>query len=154
MKIPGKLSGTSPLVSWLNEIRAAILSAQLLPGKGYSVKNASEGQIISMDFGGGGKGTFRWQSPKEHSSTIAVSKDTFVFISPGNILVTTGLIDIDSTVLTYSPPGIWQALIDVPAATGSGYHCPKLMPTTGSNLADSPTLYWALWQEHNPCVGS
>ena len=103
--------------------------------------------------GSGGASSFPWQSPKELDPTKAVPKDTFVFISPSNSIVTTGLTDLVSEDVAYAVPGIWQAVQDVPAATEIGYNVPKLLSATGSNLADSEGLFWILWQEHNPCIG-
>ena len=55
MKIPGVLSGTSPLVRWLNDIRRALIGLQIRPGRGYRVRESSEGTTLELlGLGGGG----------------------------------------------------------------------------------------------------
>jgi hypothetical protein len=152
MRIPGKLTGSSSLVPWLNALREAILSVELKSGVGYRVRNSSEGQVVEI-LGSGGSSGIRWKIPKELDPDVAVSKDELVFISPDNALVGTGLIDLATSELAYCPPGEWLCVKDCPAATEAGYNVPKLLPLTGANLADAPTVYWVLQQEHNPCVG-
>ena len=53
MRIPGRLSGSSSLVPWLNSLRDAIISLELRPGRNYRVRNSSEGQVLDFDTGGG-----------------------------------------------------------------------------------------------------
>ena len=99
-----------------------------------------------------------WQSPKELDPTVAVAADTLVYISPLNPLCTTGLVDLDSSGATLkATAGTWLCLIDVPAATGSGYNVPQ-DPPPGSGVAvpsgsplrgdldatDAPKVYWLL----------
>jgi hypothetical protein len=81
--------------------------------------------------------SFRWQSPKELDPSVSVAKDTLVYISSGNALVTTGLIDIVSATLTFSKPGIWQAAKDVPAEN-DGYNVPQF-PYPGATGIPSGT---------------
>jgi hypothetical protein len=64
--------------------------------------------------------------PVELDTTVAHSIGDRVYISPGNILVTSGMIDLDSNILMVSLPGIWRAVTAVPAAVSSQYNVPQL----------------------------
>ena len=102
-----------------------------------------------------GKKGWAWQSPKELDPTVSVSSGTFVYVSPLNTLVTTGLIDLILGVTTTCRPGIWQAVQSVPPKTSLGkYNMPQVpLPgsggvPTGSPLkgdADGPNVFWILW---------
>lgn len=112
---------------------------------------------------------FPWQTPyKELDSSIAVSQDTFVYISNVNPLVTTGLVDLATGQLMKASPGIWQAAQDVPAATVSGYNMPQVpyppsapvgsVGSAGSMKGDldqvqsgQPTVFWILWAPAPNC---
>ena len=72
--------------------------------------------------------------PVELDTTVAHSIGDRVYISPGNILVTAGMIDLDSNILTVSLPGIWRAVTAVPAAVSSQYNVPQL-PIPGASGA-------------------
>ena len=99
----------------------------------------------------------RWQTPdKELDPTVAVSKNTFVYISPLNTLVTAGMTDVVSNSNVTSCEGIWQAAKAVPAAASGKYNVPVfpyssgmgVSPPSGSPLVgdlDSSTIYWIYW---------
>jgi hypothetical protein len=107
---------------------------------------------------GGGTGTVgvQWQSPnKELDPRVAVSVNTWVYISALNPLVTVGIIDADSGLLVTALPGKWLTLQDVPALIPGGtYHMPQLPypgatgEVTGTPLAgdldNNPLVYWFL----------
>ena len=110
--------------------------------------------VINPTFGG--TSTFPWQKPqKELDPTVAVSKDTFVYISPLNPLVSPGLVDLISGNITMSRPGIWQAAQDVPVKNGLGkYNVPQTpLPGAGgvpsgsplSGDADGANVFWLFW---------
>lgn len=100
---------------------------------------------------------FNWQTPKkELDPTAAVQKFTFVYISPKNPLVTTGLVDLVLGVSIVARPGIWQAVQAVPAqnSTTLKYNVPQIpLPGSGgvpsgsplSGDADGPDVFWILW---------
>lgn len=107
---------------------------------------------------GGGTGTVgvQWQSPnKELDPRVAVSVNTWVYISALNPLATVGIIDADSGLLVTAPPGKWLTLQDVPALISGGtYHMPQLpypgatgevsgTPIAG-DLDNNPLVYWVL----------
>ena len=78
---------------------------------------------------------FHWQTPnKELDPTISVSKDTWVYISALNTLVTTGMTDLVSNATVISCEGYWVALQDVPAATGGKWNVP-VFPYPGMGTA-------------------
>ena len=80
---------------------------------------------------------WRWQTPnKELDPTVSVSKDVWVFISPNNPLVTTGLTDLVTNANVKALPGIWQAAQSVPAKNGDGkYNVPQIPYPPGAPLA-------------------
>jgi len=95
----------------------------------------------------------RLQSPNlELDGTVFVPKNTVVYISPNNLLVTAGATDLVLGVNTKSQPGHWIAKKDVPAGTGNGYNVPQLpLPgasgsaPSGSPLAgdeDGDNVFW------------
>jgi hypothetical protein len=107
--------------------------------------------------GGGGSFVFPWQDPKELDPTVAVKAGTFVYISAGNALVTTGLTDLVTNTVLKTCPGIWQAVQDVPAeVAGSGkYNVPQQLENITStdvagvcaqhlqtDIADADGLFW------------
>ena len=107
---------------------------------------------------GVGGGNFIWQSPRECNPAVAVPKDTFVFISSDNPLVTTGIVDLASGTLTTAQPGFWQAAVAVPAqVTVSGvvkYNVPQFPypgdtgydagPPVFGDLDDAD-IFWIYW---------
>lgn len=96
-----------------------------------------------------------WQTPKELDPTVAVASGVYVYISPQNPLVTTGLVDLVSQEPTTARPGIWQAVQAVPAQTIDGqYNVPQIpLPEAGdapsgtplSGDADGTDVYWMPW---------
>jgi hypothetical protein len=105
-----------------------------------------------VQIGGGG---MDWQSPKELDPTVAVAAGTFVYVSPKNPLVTTGLVDLVLGTLTTARPGIWQAVQAVSAKTTAGkYNVPQVpLPGAGSAPSGSPlkgdadgtNVFWIPW---------
>jgi len=50
MNIPGRLTGTAAIASWLNALREVILSSRIMPGKGYKIKSQSaSGTILEIE---------------------------------------------------------------------------------------------------------
>jgi hypothetical protein len=103
-----------------------------------------------------------WQKPhKELDPTVAVAAGTFVYISPANPLVTTGLTDLVLNTPMTAMPGIWMALKNVPAQTTvSGtveYNMPQPLTagaTSGSPLqgdADNAAAFWIPWADIMNC---
>lgn len=125
MNWPSPLTGSNPLVSWLNRLLAAARSCELKPGVGYKLKKTPQGTVLDIEAKSGGGG-FRWQSPnKELDPTLLVAKYTFVYITPGNDIVVTGLTDLVSNALTKACEGFWQANDDIPPKDGDGkYNVP------------------------------
>ena len=115
-----------------------------------------------------GRGGIKWQTPyKELDPSIAVSKDTLVYISPKNPLVTDGMKDKVTGTVLFATPGIWLAIPDVPAQTsdtppkfnvpqdpppGSNVSAPTGTPLKGD--ADASGVYWLLVQEYSYCPNS
>lgn len=106
---------------------------------------------------GGSQRDIRWQEPyKELDPDLAVSKGTWVYISPNNPIVTTGMTDPIAGSDTKAYPGIWEAAQDVPASTGvDDYNVPQTdypgatgTPTgTTPNVKgdlDGDNVYWIL----------
>ena len=102
-------------------------------------------------------GGFPWQSPKELDPTKIVSTNTFVYISPNNPLVGTGLVDLVSGNMTLAQAGIWQARVDVPAQVTVGgvvkYNVPQLpyLGVSGTGDLDNASVYWILWSQAPVC---
>ena len=111
---------------------------------------------------------WKWQKPnKELDPTVSVagpSGDTYtaVYISPGNTLCTTGLVDLVSGELTKAPPGIWMAAKSVPAKVGGSYNVPQLpypgangSAPAGSPLAgdlDGANVFWIQLEAYDYCA--
>lgn len=55
MKIPNPLSGTSPLVFWLNRLRDCVLSRTIQSGRGYKAISSPQGTVLDIDFQSGGR---------------------------------------------------------------------------------------------------
>ena len=103
----------------------------------------------------------------ELDTTLAVPQWTFVYISPNAPLVTnTTVKDVVQNAVLVSEPGIWQALVDIPAQTViSGttfYDIPQSAypdqtgTPTGSPGAiigdlDVANVKWKLWSDFSPC---
>jgi len=108
--------------------------------------------VRNPSFGGVGASGIPWQTPyKELDPTVAVVSGTWVYISPQNPMVTTGLVDAvagGSTVVK-APSGIWQAVKDVPAKNGSNQYNVPVTPASGATSGtplkgdyDAATLFW------------
>ena len=54
--LPGDLTGSNPLVPWLNKLKAAVARRTLLPGTGYERKETTGGVILRVKPGGPGGG--------------------------------------------------------------------------------------------------
>ncbi len=111
-----------------------------------------------------GTAGFNWQAPnKELNPAVSVSKDTFVYISPLNTLVTAGMTDLITHANVISCEGIWQAAQAVPAATGGEYNVPVFPYPSGMGVTipsgtplagdldaatgspAKPAIYWIYW---------
>jgi len=113
-------------------------------------------QLRRRILGGGQAATeARWQEPyKELDPDVPVDKGTWVYISPENPLVTTGMTDPIAGSATKAYPGIWEAAQDVPASTGvDTYNVPQTDypgatgTPSGSPLKgdlDGESVYWIL----------
>ena len=115
-------------------------------------------RISSKPQRSGSSSPFPWQSPKELDPSIAVSINTFVYVSPINPLVTAGLIDVVSNTMTLARAGIWQAAQTIPAKTGAGKYNVPVYPiqsaTAGSPLEgdlDAAGVYWIPWSPTPYC---
>jgi hypothetical protein len=127
------------LTCFLNpKIRAVVIPSDGSPHITVEaeIAMAANGWTATIDLtkvGGVGGGNDSWPPP-ELDTTVAHSIGDRVYISPGNILVTAGMIDLDSNILTVSLPGIWRAVTAVPAAVSSQYNVPQL-PLPGASGA-------------------
>ena len=162
---PNEPRGKDKYIPWLTKLlRAAKMSAlkevkviggvaKLQPGTDGTVL------VITPPLGVGGGGGFIWQSPnKELNPLVAVPKDTFVFISSDNPLVTTGIVDLASGTLTKAQPGFWQATQAVPAQVTISnvveYNVPQYPypgdtgydagPPVSGDLDDAD-IFWIYW---------
>ena len=99
----------------------------------------------------------KWQQPyKELDTDLAVDKGTWVYISPDNPIVTTGMTDPIAGAGTKAYPGIWEAAQDVPASSGvDDYNVPQTdyPGATGTPTGTTPyykgdldgeDVYWIL----------
>lgn len=136
----------------------ANLELQIYDSTTVKVEHTTRGVRLHAKQTPKSSGGMVWQSPKELDPTVAVAAGTFVYISPGNPLVTSGLMDLVALRTIASPPGIWQAIKSVPAqVTVSGvvkYNVPQLPypgatgATSGTPLKgdlDGPNLFWVQW---------
>ena len=92
--------------------------------------------------GGSGGSTFvLWQEPnKEIDPTLSVSKGVWVYISPSNDMVLTGLTDLATNANQKACEGMWEAAQDVPAKDGEGkYNVPTFpYPSATGTPTGSP----------------
>lgn len=84
--------------------------------------------------GSGSSSGWDWMYPdhKELDTTLSYSAGKFVYISALNTLVTTGMTDVVSNATVTSCQGIWQALQDIPAASGGKFNVPTLNYPSGA----------------------
>jgi hypothetical protein len=160
---PGEPLGSGPLTIWQRKLIKWMSRYMVISITGALRKpQASGGVVYEIQFPKIPPGfTFPWQKPnKELDPTVAVASGTFVYISPQNDLVTTGLVDLQLNALTYAYYGIWQAVQNVPAqVTVAGvvkYNVPQI-PTVGAVAPDpmpngplagdldNPDLFWIPW---------
>lgn len=156
LRPPRVKSEKSPLWGFLDYLVKWVTSERVLQIVGFTVAEGPSGKVFTPPPAKpGGTGTFSWQKPnRELDPTKPVTKDTFVYISPGNPIAATGLVDLVSNATTTSRPGIWQALKDIPAKTSAGkYHVPQTpYPTNGgTGDADATNNYWILWSPTPYC---
>ena len=53
---PNPPEPNSPHASWLRRVWSALRAQKILPGRGYKVKQTSQGVILEIEPGGGGGG--------------------------------------------------------------------------------------------------
>lgn len=114
--------------------------------------------------GGGGGAGWDWMYPdhKELDTAYGYDAGKFVYISPLNTLVTTGLTDIVSNTLVQSCEGLWQANRDIPPISGGKFNVPVFPYPTGMGVSaptgaplkgdldaldasGQPAIYWLYW---------
>jgi hypothetical protein len=109
--------------------------------------------ILKAISAGGG---FNWQVPAELDTSRFVPADTYVYITAGNALVTSGMTDIVSNATVISCEGIWQARKDVSAATGGKYNVPVFPYPNATGVVtgaagalkgdmDDDGIFWRYW---------
>lgn len=115
--IPGNLTGSNPLVSWLNRIKLALCRRTILPGVGYKVRNSESGVILEILPAAG------QASPSNPFAISVVDDEALTFqVTPGKI-TTTGIpippSNIDDTfTLEAGSPYYWFYLdVSADAAT-------------------------------------
>ena len=96
---------------------------------------------------------WQWQIPqKELDPTVAVAKNTVVYISPENPIATTGLTDLILDELMVASPGVWICIQDVPPEITVDsvvmYNMPQVLTSgsvSGTPLqgdADNANVFW------------
>lgn len=130
---------------------------QVYNSRSVKVRQTTRGWYLKANLRPPAPGSFRWQTPnKEIDPSLAVQKDTFVYITAGNVLVTTGMTDIVSNANVISCEGFWQAAQIVPAAVGGKYNVPVFpYPSATGNPTgapgnvmgdlDNPAIFWLYW---------
>jgi hypothetical protein len=153
-------AGDSQFHNWARWVQRRLGALRTIDTPDSATNRTTRGVSVVKKKGGTGGSGFGWQTPmKELDPTVTVSANTFVYISPQNPLATVGLTDLVSATIMQATPGIWQALLAVPAKTASGYHVPQDPPIgsggevpSGSPLEgdldgdDEDTVYWLLWK--------
>jgi hypothetical protein len=149
--------GNGPWTDFVNFVYKKFTELQFYDSTTVKVRQTTRGVTFHVKPGASPATGMQWQTPdKELDPTKAVSKNTLVYISTLNTLVTAGMTDIVSNANVISCEGIWQAAQNVPAATGGKYNVPVFpypsgMGTTipsGSPLSgdlDSATIFWIYW---------
>jgi len=159
---PPRPTGNSPEAIFMQRVWDVIWDPKtkiFVEAVGLKFDKTPKGYIPHIKPGkGGGKGSFLWQSPRECNPAVTVPKDTFVFISSDNPLVTTGIVDLVSGTLTKAQPGFWQAAQAVPAQVTISsvvkYNVPQYPypgdtgydagPPVSGDL-DDEDIYWIYW---------
>jgi hypothetical protein len=110
-------SGNGPESDFINRLLSRLNQLQFFDSTTIKFSQRNRGvtaHVINPQ--AGGQANDQWQTPnKELDPTVAVSKGTLVYISPGNSLATTGLTDLVAAIIKTSPAGIWEAAQTVPA---------------------------------------
>ncbi len=147
---------SSPFVDWLVYFLRWAKSERVLQIKGFNVKQTSEGKVFfppsNLNLVG-----LQWQTPnRELDPTKSVPKNTLVYVSPDNPIVTTGLTDLVSGSVVKANPGVYCSAKTIPAqVTISGtikYNVP-VNPVPGAPSAtgvtspitgdyDGTNVYW------------
>lgn len=108
--------------------------------------NVLQGQVARLRrriVGGAAVTEEKWQEPKEIDTDRDVSKGTWVYISPGNDIVTTGMTDPLAGSNTKAIPGIWEARQNVSSSTGvDDYNVPQFPypSATGDPTGTTPNI--------------
>ncbi len=135
-----------------NEVVSRQVQAQL---DGLQQMITKMGRQRRRILGAGFPPTWVWKQPyKEIDPALPVAQDTWVYISPNNTIVTTGLVDVVSGLTVKSCEGFWQAAKNVPRATSDGKYNVPVFPYPGATGTptgspgivqgdlDSDTIFW------------
>ena len=145
-----------PLYNWLQYLVRWITSERVIQIMGFTVKETTDGKYFVPNPTVPQLAGLVWQTPnKELDPTKSVLKNTLVYVSPQNPIVTTGLTDLVSGSVTNASAGVYCAAQNIPAqVTVSGtvkYNVPvNPVPgapsaTSGSPLSgdyDGTNVYW------------
>jgi hypothetical protein len=137
MRLPGKLTGTSDLVPWLNALREAIRSGQVLSGVNYRVRQSTEGVVLEA-FGGGGGAALKF---KLYDPTKACSAGTIYKIRTTDAAAITG-VAVSETIFIKAMPGKFYCLKDVPANPTEAKHIPQLPDGSGQTDPEHADKHW------------
>jgi len=137
MRLPGKLTGTSDLVPWLNALREAIRSGQVLSGINYRVRQSTEGVVLEA-FGGGGSAALKF---KLYDPTKACSAGTIYKIRTTDAAAVTG-IEVSAETFIKAMPGKFYCLKDVPANPTEAKHIPQLPDGSGQTDPEHADKHW------------
>jgi len=147
MRLPGKLSGDSKLVPWLNALRDALASLEIRPGVGYRVKQSSEGTILEVD-ARGGSGNI---AVKLYDPAKACTAGIFYKIRSTDDAAVTG-IEVSAGVFIKATPGKFLALKSVPANPTVSKHIPQLPDGSGQTDPAHADKYWEFFTPATACV--
>lgn len=137
MRLPGKLTGTSDLVPWLNALREAIRSGQVLSGVNYRVRQSTEGVVLEA-FGGGGGAALKF---KLYDPTKACSAGTIYKIRTTDAAAITG-VAVSETIFIKAMPGKFYCLKDVPANPTEAKHIPQIPDGSGQTDPEHADKHW------------
>ena len=162
---PKRLANHGAQATWLKYLVAWATSERVFIN-GWKFEHRADGKYFTPPSSVQNKNGIVWQSPyKELDPKVFVPANTLVSISPGNALVTTGLVDLVSAVTVKAPSGVWCAVQNVPAQVTAGYNVPAL-PLPGSNIttpavpsgtplrgdADGVSVFWMPFELYNICA--